>query len=87
MEKQNDIKLVEVFAGELWQATMIQNILEGNQIQVFMENGLMGTIEPWVVASGGLAPFKIVVSNLDYEQAIKLIEEFNNSEPLDDKGE
>jgi hypothetical protein len=87
MEKQNDIKLVEVFAGELWQATMIQNVLEDNQIQVFLENELMGTIAPWRVVAGGFNPVKVIVSSSDCEQAIKLIEEFNNSEPLDDEGE
>ena len=86
MEKQNDIKLVEVFAGELWQATMVQNILEDNQIQAFLENELMGTIDPWIVVAGGFNPVKIIVSNLNYEPAIKLIEEFNNSKPLDDEG-
>lgn len=41
MVNQNEIKLVEVFSGQLWQATMIQNILEDNQINVFLENELM----------------------------------------------
>ena len=85
MGNQNDIKLVEVFAGELWQATMVQNLLEDNQIQGFLENKLMGTIEPWVVSSGGFNPVKIIVSSADYEQSIKLIEEFNNSEPLEEE--
>ena len=87
MESNNDIKLIEVFAGELWQATMIQNILEDNEIQVFLENELMGTIAPWRVVAGGFKPVKVVVSSLDYEQAIKLIEEFNNSEPLEEEME
>lgn len=79
MKKQDDIKLVEVFAGEHWQATMIQNILIDNQIQAFLENGLMGNIEPWVVSSGGFNPVKVVISNQDYELSVKLIEEFKNS--------
>ena len=82
MDKQKDIKLVEVFAGELRQATMIQNILEDNQIQAFIENKLMGTLEPWVVSAGGFNPIKVIVSSLDQEHAIKLIEEFNNNEPV-----
>ncbi|HXH99276.1 MAG TPA: hypothetical protein VNI52_03330 [Sphingobacteriaceae bacterium] len=54
MEAQNNIKLVEVFAGELWQATMIKNVLEDNQIQAHLQNELMGTLEPSVSAAGGL---------------------------------
>ena len=83
MNEQNNIKLVEVFAGELWQATMIKNILEDNQIQTFLENELMGTIAPWRVAAGGFSPVKVIVSNLDFEQSLKLIEEFNTSESLE----
>jgi hypothetical protein len=87
MEKQNDIKLVEVFAGELWQATMIQNILEDNQIQAFLENELMGTIAPWRVVAGGFNPVKVIVSSTNQELSLKLIEEYNSSEPLDDIAE
>jgi len=87
MENPNEIKLVEVFAGELWQSTMIQNILEDNQIQAFLENELMGTIAPWRVVAGGFNPVKVIVSSLNYEQATKLIEEFNNSKPLEDERE
>jgi hypothetical protein len=85
MDEQYDIKMVEVFAGELWQATMIQNVLEDSQINAFVENKLMGTLEPWVVSAGGVNPNKVIVSSVDYEQAIKLIEEFNNSEPLEEE--
>lgn len=73
MEKQNDISPVEVFAGELWQATMIQNILEDHHLQVFLENKLMGTIAPWRVEAGGVNPVKVIVSNADYKQAIKTV--------------
>lgn len=85
MKDQNDIKLVEAFAGELWQATMIQNILEDNQIKAFLENELMGTVQPWTVVAGGLNPVKVIVSSANYEQATKLIEEYNNSEAISDE--
>lgn len=85
MEIKDNIKLVEVYAGELWQATMIQNILEDNEIQAFLENELMSAIAPWRVAAGGFESAKVVVSSLDLEQAKKLIEEFNNSESLEEE--
>jgi nicotinic acid phosphoribosyltransferase len=84
MKAQDGIKLVEVFAGELWQSTMVQNILEDNQINAFLENELMGTVAPWRVSSGGFNPVKVMVSNTDYDKAIKIIEEFNESEPVSD---
>lgn len=82
MNKQDKITLIEVFAGELWKATMIKNVLEDNNIQAFLENSLMGVLEPWVVSPGGYRPFKVVVSSIDYDKAIQLIEEFNQSEPV-----
>ena len=82
MKKEDELKLMEVFAGELWKATMIKNVLEDNNIQVFIENRLMGVIEPWVVSPGGFEPVKVVVSSPDYEKAIQLVEEYNNSKPL-----
>ncbi|MGB4774937.1 MAG: DUF2007 domain-containing protein [Daejeonella sp.] len=83
-EPENKIRPVEVFAGELWQATMIKNILEDNGIQVFLENNLMSTIDPWIVEAGGFNPAKIIISNLDYDLSVQLINEFNNNEPPND---
>ncbi|MGY4385785.1 nicotinic acid phosphoribosyltransferase [Pedobacter sp. UYP24] len=85
MADQSEINLIEAFAGELWQATMIQNILEDNQIKVFLENELMGTIAPWRVSAGGFNPVKVIVSSADYDQAIKIIEDFNKSEFVDEE--
>lgn len=79
MERRNDIKLVEVFAGELYQATMIKNLLEDNNIQAHLQDEHMGVIQPWVVASGGFNAVKVIVSNLDYGLSVKLIEELNNA--------
>ena len=75
MDKNN---FVEVFSGELWQATFIKNILEDNGIEVFIENEFMGTIAPWIITAGGSNTAKVITSNMDYDLAIKLIEEFNS---------
>ena len=80
MKEADDIKLVEVFGGDPWEATMIQNVLEGNQIEAVLQNELMGTIEPWVIAAGGVNAVKVIVSSDNQEQALKLIEEYNQSD-------
>lgn len=82
MNKEDKLIPVEVYAGELWKATMIKNVLEDNNIQAFLENSLMGVIEPWVVSPGGFEPVKVVVSNIDYDKAKLLVEEFNKSKPI-----
>ncbi|MEJ6979558.1 DUF2007 domain-containing protein [Pedobacter sp. P351] len=79
MSEQNNIKAVQVFAGEFWQASTIQQVLEGNSIQAFLENEHMGSIAPWRVEAGGFNPVKVIVSNNDYDLAIKLINEFNGA--------
>ncbi len=87
MQNQDDIKSVEVYSGALWQSTMVQNILIENDIKAFLENELMGTVAPWRVTSGGFNPVRVIVSNLDYEASIKLIEEFNNSESQEESND
>jgi hypothetical protein len=84
MSQNGNIKLVEVFSGEQWQATMLQNVLIDSQIPAFLRNELMGQIEPWAVTAGGHQPVSVSVSSEDQEAALKLIEDFNNSEPLDE---
>lgn len=82
MTTKDELQLVEVFSGELWKATMIKNVLDDNNIQAFLQNRLMGVIEPWVVSPGGFEPVKVVVSNADYDKALALVEEYNQSKPL-----
>ena len=83
----NDIKLIEVFAGQLWQAAVIKNILEDNGIHVHLENELIGTLEPWAVAAGGFNPVKVIVSDRDHDLSQKLIREYNNSAPPEEESD
>lgn len=82
MNNQDNLTLMEVFAGELWKATMIKNVLEDNNIQAFLQNSLMGILEPWVVSPGGVGPVKVVVPSTDYDKAMLLVEEFDQSKPI-----
>ncbi len=81
---ESDIKPIEVYAGELWQATTVKNILEGNHIQAFLENEYLGTIAPWRVEAGGSGAVKVIVSNRDVDLAVKLIDEFNTNTFIDE---
>jgi Putative prokaryotic signal transducing protein len=78
MNKKNDI--VEVFSGDLYQATMVKDLLESNGIEVFIENKLMSVIEPWIVSPGGIAPVNVKIFGSDYTQAKELIAAFTNGE-------
>lgn len=84
MAKRNETKMVEIYAGQLWQATMVKNILEDNGIQVYLDNELMGTIDPGRIAAGGMDPVKVVVLDADYKSAMVLMDEFHNSSPSEE---
>jgi len=79
---KDENKAVEVFSGELWKATMIKNILEDNSIPAFLNNEYLGSVAPYLVDAGGIPDVKVVVNSGQEETALKLVEEFNNSEPL-----
>lgn len=82
MIRQTRIKLVTAFSGGFNEAKMIQTILTENGIKATLENGFMASIAPWVVSPGGFSPVNVSVNDTDLEAALKLIEEFNNSEEV-----
>jgi hypothetical protein len=75
-------KPIEVFAGELWQASMIRDLLEDNNIQAYLLNEHMSCIAPWRIEAGGFNPAKVIVSTLDYDSAQKIVTDFNNQPSL-----
>ncbi len=73
-------EIVEVFSGDLYQASMVKDILESNGIEVFIENKLMSVIEPWVVSSGGIATVNVKIFDSEYIKAQELIAAFTKEE-------
>ena len=78
MPINNKNEIVEVFSGDLYQATMVKGLLEANGIMVFIENKLMSVIEPWIVSPGGIAPVNVKIFGSDYTQAQELLAAFTN---------
>jgi hypothetical protein len=78
MNNKNEI--VEVFSGDLYQSTMVKDLLETNGDEVFTENKLMSIIEPWIVSPGGIAPVNVKIFGSDYTQAQELIAAFTKGE-------
>lgn len=70
---------VEVFNGDYWQGSVVQQLLLEYGIESFLKNKLMGSLEPFAVIAGGANPVSIEVLSDDYEAAIKLISEFDNA--------
>jgi hypothetical protein len=73
----NKSEIIEIFAGEYYQASMIKDLLEANGIEAFIENELMGNIAAWHLTSGGVAPVKIKIFKSDLALSKELIGAFN----------
>jgi len=74
-----DSELIVVFKGNPLDSEIVKDILNDNGIMANLKNQLMGTIAPWHVSPGGFEPVEVVVLVKDKEKALKLINEFNNS--------
>jgi hypothetical protein len=72
---KDELKPVVVFSGLPWEAQMIKNILENENIEAFLNNEILGTVAPFY-SSSGMGSVKVVISNLDYEKAKMIVEEF-----------
>ena len=68
--------MIVVFNGPYFEAMNVRNLLEEEEITVFIQNEYMSSIEPWVVTSGGLNPVKLQVDESDFEKAESIIKNY-----------
>jgi hypothetical protein len=54
--------------------------LDNAEIESFTKDERMGVLDPWNVVGGGAGPVKIFVSNVDFEKAKEVVEQFEKSE-------
>lgn len=73
------MKLIRVYSGNPIDAEIVKEVLEDNGIPVNIKNQLMGSIAPWYVSAGGIAPVDIEVFEKDKQKAELLIAEFNKN--------
>ena len=70
-EKESQHKLVKVFSGNLWQAQIIQGLLESNHIASILENDTLSAVTSPYATLGG--EVWVLVHMRDREAAINLI--------------
>ena len=75
---------IEVFSGEFWQASLMQQLLEEHEIFSYMGNELLSSIDPVIVSTTVATHVSLKVSQADSEQAMTLIDEYNNSAPIEE---
>ena len=65
-------KLVQVFAGTLWEAELVKGLLDSNAIPCAIEDYSIGVVtSPYLPGGGDVV---VVVNEADEEQATKVIE-------------
>ena len=79
MKQKDEIFPVEVYSGSFWEAEMVKSLLENAEITAFVKDEIMGTIAPWYSAPGGVGSVKVIVSNLDYDNAKIIVEEYEKN--------
>ncbi|MEI8113147.1 MAG: DUF2007-related protein [Bacteroidia bacterium] len=87
MKPNNEIYPVEVFDGNDWEASMVKSLLDNAEIEAFIKDGSMGVLEPWAVAGGGAGSVKIFVSNVDFEKARQVVDDYLKAEGAPDTDE
>jgi hypothetical protein len=80
MKPDNEIYPVEVFNGNDWEASMVKSLLDNAEIESFIKDEKMGVLAPWNIAAGGAGSVKIFVSNVDYEKAKEVVDEYIKAE-------
>ena len=76
MITDNGIKPIEVFAGTAMQASMVKSLLENAEIEAFLKDENIGTLNPWHAAPGGAGAVKVFVSSMEYEKARHVVEDY-----------
>lgn len=85
METQHESAPVEVFSGSVWEAEVVQGLLENAGIVSLMHDEYAGTIAPWRATAGGVDAVSLLVSPEDSEEARRLIQEYHAGDNTTDE--
>ncbi|SMO75132.1 Putative signal transducing protein [Saccharicrinis carchari] len=67
---------IEIFSGDLYEAEMVKNLLENENIEAFLKDEYIGTIAPWYSAPGGAGSVKVIVLSKYFEKARRIVEAY-----------
>lgn len=67
-EEEDNTKLVEVFAGSIWETELVKGLLENSNINAALKDGLMTSIAPYISPTS-----TVMVNEADYEAAMEII--------------
>lgn len=70
------MKITEIFEGDSFQSQMVKNLLENEGIESFLKNEIIARSPVFRGGSG----VKVMISELDYEKAKSIVEEYKKSQ-------
>ncbi len=70
------MRIVELYNGNLFECTMLKNILENEGIETFIKDELIGTRSAVWSPGGGV---RLMVGDDNYEAARKIVEAFESN--------
>ena len=76
MKMDSEMKIVVVFRGTTWQAGMVKNLLENEEIEAYLNGENRGTFNPGWTYTGEEGSVRVVVSSLDYQKAKKVVDDY-----------
>ncbi len=79
MSMNKEDEPVKIFSGTAWQAGLVKSLLENAEIEAFLKDEIMGTLNPWWTAPGGAGSVKVFVSFRDLEKAKLIVAEFEKN--------
>jgi hypothetical protein len=75
----DDLSPVEVFSGDQWQTGLLKTLLEDAGIEAFIQDAIMGTLNPWYTAPGGAGAIRVFVAYKDHIKARQVVGELEQN--------
>lgn len=78
MSVVNESDPVVVWSGTAWEAGLLKSMLENDEIETFLKDEIMGTLNPWWTSPGGAGSVSLIVSKGNVARALTIIKEFES---------
>ena len=79
MDPKTQIHSVVIYAGTIFDAQLVQSLLESSEIHAYLKDEYSGTLVPWWVSPGGAAPVKVLVADKDEAEARSIVADWEKT--------